>query len=66
MITATKQGYRPAVFPVPALAVQLLYGEMSSVVTTGQRVIPRRLTDAGYTFEHPELEGALRDVLSRS
>ena len=58
--------HRPAVFPVPALAVQLLYGEMSSVVTTGQRVIPRRLTDAGYTFEHPELEGALRDVLGRS
>jgi uncharacterized protein len=58
--------HRPAIFPVPALAVQLLYGEMSAVVTTGQRVIPSRLTDAGYAFEHPELEGALRDVLGRS
>jgi len=58
--------HRPAVVPVPGLAVQLLYGEMSSVVTTGQRVIPSRLTDAGYTFEHAELEGALRDVLGRT
>ena len=58
--------HRPAVFPVPAFGVQLLFGEMSAVVTTGQRVIPSRLTDAGYTFEHPELEGALRDVLGRT
>ncbi len=58
--------HRPAIFPVPALAVQLLYGEMSSVVTTGQRAVPSRLTDIGYTFEHPELEGALRDVLGRN
>jgi uncharacterized protein len=57
--------HRPAVFPVPGFAVQLLYGEMSSVVTTGQRVIPRRLTDSGYPFAHPELEAALRDVLGR-
>jgi hypothetical protein len=57
--------HRPAVFPVPAFAVQLLYGEMSSVVTTGQRAIPSRLTDVGFTFAHPELEGALRDVLGR-
>jgi uncharacterized protein (TIGR01777 family) len=58
--------HRPAVFPVPGFAVHLLYGEMSSVVTTGQRVIPRQLTESGYTFAHPELEGALRDVLGRA
>ena len=58
--------HRPAVFPVPRFAVQLLYGEMSSVVTTGQRVIPRRLTDSGYPFAHTELEAALRDVLGRT
>ena len=57
--------HRPALFPVPGFAVHLLYGEMSSVITTGQRALPRRLTDAGYAFAHPEVEAALRDVLGR-
>jgi uncharacterized protein len=54
--------HRPAVAPVPALAVKLLYGEMSWVVTTGQRVVPARLTELGYGFRRPDLEDALRDV----
>jgi uncharacterized protein len=58
--------HRPAVLPVPGVAVQLLYGEMSSVVTTGQRAVPQRLTESGYAFAHPELEAALRDVLGRN
>lgn len=57
--------HRPAVLPVPALALQALYGEMSQLITTGQRVIPRRLLDAGFEFRHPALEPALRDVLTR-
>jgi len=57
--------HRPAVLPVPALALRLLYGEMASIVTTGQRVIPRRLSEAGFVFAHPELESALRDVLEK-
>jgi len=57
---------RPAVMPVPALAVRLLYGEMASTVTTGARVVPRRLSDElGYEFRRPELEGALRAAVSR-
>jgi hypothetical protein len=56
---------RPAVLPVPALALRLLYGEMAEVVTTGQRVLPERLERLGYRFRHPELEPALRDVLAR-
>lgn len=55
--------HRPAVLPVPALALKLLYGEMAEIVTTGQRVIPRRLEELGFSFEHPEIEPALRDVL---
>jgi uncharacterized protein len=54
---------RPAVLPVPGLAVQVLYGEMAHVVTTGQRVLPRRLEDLGFAFRHREIEPALRDVL---
>jgi len=57
--------HRPAVMPVPAAALKLLYGEMSSVVLGGQEMIPRKLLDAGFTFRHPDLEGALRHLLGR-
>ena len=56
--------HRPAVLPVPAPALRLLYGEMAEVVTTGQRVVPRRLRELGFEFRYPALEPALRDVLS--
>lgn len=56
---------RPAVLPVPAFALKVLYGEMAQIVTTGQRVLPARLQQLGYTFRHPQLDAALRDVLSR-
>ncbi len=55
---------RPAVLPVPALALRLLYGEMAMVVTTGQRAVPVRLTQAGFSHRHPDIEAALRDALS--
>lgn len=56
---------RPAVLPVPALALKALYGEMAQIVITGQRVVPRRLEQLGYGFRHPDLEPALRNVLNR-
>ena len=51
---------RPAVAPVPGLALKLLYGEMAMVVTTGARAVPRRLEELDYEFRRPELEEALR------
>jgi uncharacterized protein (TIGR01777 family) len=54
---------RPAVLPVPALALRLLYGDMAEIVTTGQRVVPRRLRELGFEFRHPAVEPALRDAL---
>jgi uncharacterized protein (TIGR01777 family) len=57
---------RPAVLPVPGLAVRVLYGEMAQVVTSGANVLPRRLEQLGYRFEQPELEPALRDVIGWS
>jgi uncharacterized protein len=51
---------RPAISPVPGFALRLLYGDMASIVTTGQRAVPARLTELGYEFEHPQLEEALR------
>ena len=57
---------RPALAPVPALAVKVLYGEMATIVTTGQRAVPERLTELGYRFRRPELEDALRDAVRAS
>jgi hypothetical protein len=53
--------HRPAVFPVPKLAVTLLRGsELAETATGGQRVMPRRALDLGFEFRYPELEPALR------
>jgi uncharacterized protein len=57
---------RPALAPVPALAVKALYGEMASIVTTGVRAVPRRLEELGYPFRQPDLEPALRVATGRS
>jgi uncharacterized protein len=57
---------RPAVAPVPAFAVKLLYGEMAGIVTTGVRAVPARLLELGYRFRRPELEDALRAATGRS
>lgn len=55
--------HRPAVLPVPGFALKLLYGEMSEVVTTGQRVLPAKALVLGYEFEHPRLDEALGSAL---
>jgi len=56
---------RPAVAPVPAFALRLLYGEMGQIVTTGVRMVPARLAELGYTFRQPNLEGALRSATGK-
>jgi uncharacterized protein (TIGR01777 family) len=55
---------RPALSPVPGLAVKALFGEMSTIVTGGVNMVPRRATDLGYSFEHPEVGPALRSALA--
>lgn len=54
---------RPAWIPTPALALRLLLGEMATVLLDGQRAIPRRLQQSGFTFKFPHVELALRDIL---
>jgi uncharacterized protein (TIGR01777 family) len=55
--------HRPALAPVPAFAIQLLYGDMSEIVTKGQNAVPRRTLELGYRHEHPGLDEALRSAL---
>jgi len=55
---------RPAVMPIPGVALDLMYGrEFGQVLRGGQRVMPRRALDLGYEFRHPELDEALADLL---
>jgi uncharacterized protein (TIGR01777 family) len=56
--------HRPAFMPVPPFALRALYGEMSEIVLTGQRAVPAKLQQLGYSFRHTEVESALRDVLA--
>ncbi len=55
---------RPAVIPVPAVALELLYGEMArETLLASQRALPAALAASGFDFQHPTLEGALRAIL---
>ena len=54
---------RPAVCPMPALALKLLFGEMSGILLSSQRVVPKAPLAAGFTFRFPQLDAALADVL---
>jgi uncharacterized protein (TIGR01777 family) len=57
---------RPAKLPVPGPALSLALGEFARVgVLAGQRAVPAKLLQAGFTFAHPDLEGALRAALRR-
>jgi uncharacterized protein (TIGR01777 family) len=55
--------HRPAILPVPAVALRLALGEMSEILTGSQRAFPRVAERSGYAFKQPELASALRAVL---
>lgn len=54
---------RPSVMHVPAFVLKAALGEMSMMVLEGQRVLPQRLMEAGFAFQFPQLEEALRHLL---
>jgi uncharacterized protein (TIGR01777 family) len=57
---------RPALLPVPAVALQLVFGEMArDTILASQRAAPRALLQSGYSFRFPTLEQALRHELAR-
>ena len=59
--------HRPTPFPIPAFIVRLLFGQMGSdLLLASSRVRPERLQQAGFQYEHPDLEAALNDLLRTS
>ncbi len=57
---------RPTIFPMPAFVARLALGEMADeMLLSSIRVEPRKLLDAGFSFQQPQLDGALRNELGR-
>lgn len=54
---------RPSWLRVPEFALRLAFGELASVMTTGQRVTPKVVLDGGYQFRFQRLGPALRSIL---
>lgn len=54
---------RPAVLPVPAFALKLLFGEGAVVLLEGQSVLPKRLLDSGFSFQFERIDEALADLI---
>jgi uncharacterized protein (TIGR01777 family) len=54
--------HRPALLPVPALALRAIFGESAIMLLASQRVAPRTLEQLGFGFAFPNLDAALRDI----
>ncbi|KJH77065.1 MULTISPECIES: TIGR01777 family oxidoreductase [Pseudomonas] len=57
--------HRPAFMPMPSLALKVCLGEMSLLLLGGQKAMPVRLLEAGFTFQFTDLRAALDDLSSR-
>lgn len=63
--TVSQVMHRPHWLPVPAFAMKTALGEMSQLLLQGQRVLPQKAEDMGYTFQYPQLKPALQQLLSQ-
>ena len=55
--------HRPAILPVPAFALKLMFGEMSEILLGSQRAVPDAAQRAGFVFEHPDIFAALAEIV---
>jgi uncharacterized protein (TIGR01777 family) len=59
--------HRPTLFPMPAFAVRIAFGEMADdLLLASTRVVPKKLMESGYTFRYPNLEEMLKHILNQS
>jgi uncharacterized protein (TIGR01777 family) len=65
MATLGRILHRPTVLPTPAFALKIALGEFAQDTLTGQRALPKRLVQAGYHFQHADVESAARWALQR-
>jgi len=57
--------HRPACMPAPAFLIKLVLGEFGEVLLDSQRAVPGKLTAAGFTFQYPDLDTALEEIVNR-
>jgi uncharacterized protein len=58
---------KPTFLPnVPAFMLKAMMGEFGDVLLKGQKVLPKKLLDLGFTFRFPDIRGALTDLLNRN
>jgi uncharacterized protein (TIGR01777 family) len=55
--------HRPTIAPIPGFAIRALYGGVADDFLTSHRAVPRVLTEAGYQFQHPDVDAMLRAAL---
>ncbi|MDE2967651.1 MAG: TIGR01777 family oxidoreductase [Chloroflexota bacterium] len=55
---------RPALMPVPPIALKLMLGEGASVLLASQRILPTRTLELGYRFKFTEIDAALEDLVA--
>ncbi len=57
---------KPFFFPnIPAVVLKIIFGKMSGILLNGSKVSAGKIIAAGYSFQFPELENALRDLLKK-
>jgi uncharacterized protein (TIGR01777 family) len=54
--------HRPSFMPTPAFGIRIALGGVSEIITTGQRVLPRRALELGYRFKFPTIDAAFADI----
>jgi uncharacterized protein (TIGR01777 family) len=57
--------HRPAFFTIPEFALKVVYGQAAELLTTGARVIPRRLLDEGFRFQFADISSAIADLVNK-
>lgn len=53
---------RPTILPAPAFALKFVFGEMSTVLLDGQKVLPRKFKEVNFRYRYPTLEMALKET----
>lgn len=56
--------HRPTVLPVPSCMLSLALGDMASLLLGSDRLVPRRLQEAGFQFRYSDLDKALADIMA--
>ena len=54
---------RPSCLPAPSFMIKLVLGEFGEVLLASQRAVPKRLSEAGFTFTYPDLDAALEEIV---